>query len=74
MATNAPLKDNLIIDRTFHFAVAILHLSQSLQDKTHLYYQTNYKDPALQDVIQHCLTEPKITTKIIATSKNKLTN
>jgi four helix bundle protein len=35
MTTKIPLKENPIIDKTFHFAVAILKFSQFLQDQKH---------------------------------------
>jgi four helix bundle protein len=35
MAAKIPLEDNLIIDRSFQFAVSILKFSQQLQDQRH---------------------------------------
>jgi four helix bundle protein len=35
MTTKIPLQDNLIIDKTFNFAVRILNFSQHLQERKH---------------------------------------
>ena len=122
MALNIPLQDNLIVDKTFHFAVSILHLSQVLQDKRQFILanqlqrsgtsigantreaqnaesiadfihkfkvaakeadETEYWLLLSCELIDKDLITPllielkiiqKILTKIIATSKNKLTN
>lgn len=120
--TTIPLQDNLIVDKTFQFAVTILHLSQILQDKKQFILanqlqkagtsigantreaqnaeskadfihkfkiaakeadETEYWLLLSCEVIDKDLISPllielkiiqKILTKIIATSKNKLTN
>jgi four helix bundle protein len=35
MTANSPLQDNIIVEKTFQFAVAILKFSQSLQEQRH---------------------------------------